>query len=145
MAYYEEGPPMAKRFHFTYLFCTDLEAMKNFYQNILHLKLIWEDTQSLAFKIGKHQLSITFHEKYSPLEQTFSIQPGWDGGTLPAISWSLECDKKDFLDIVQTIQQHSTIKTWSAKPVWVGYWSFPVLDPMNHTIEITCTEKDLRI
>lgn len=24
-------------------------------------------------------------------------------------------------------------------------WSFPVLDPMNHTIEITCTEKDLHL
>ncbi|MGG0719578.1 VOC family protein [Robertmurraya massiliosenegalensis] len=135
---------MTKRWGFTYIFCNDLAKMKWFYTEILHLDLIWDSTNTLAFKIGDHQLSIDFHEYYTPFASGFSIQPGWQGGTEPRISWSLECDKEDFIQIVHSATRHE-IPTYYHIPKWNGYWSFPILDPMNHTIEITCTEKSINV
>jgi catechol 2,3-dioxygenase-like lactoylglutathione lyase family enzyme len=130
---------MAKQLGFTYMFCNNLERMKWFYTEILHLNLIWESTTSIAFKIGQHQLSIDFHEDFDPLTPAFSIQPGWEGGTVPRIGWSIECDKENFNEIVRSVIHHG-ITSYFNEPEWKGYWSFPILDPMNNTIEITCTE-----
>lgn len=135
---------MAKRWGFTYLFCNDLKKMKWFYSDILQLNLIWDDEGSIAFKIGEHQLSIDYNEDFNPPSSKFAIQPGWQGGTEPRIGWSLECDREDFNDIVHSILSNQ-IPRYFIEPKWKGYWSFPVLDPMNHTIEITCTEKDLHL
>lgn len=133
---------MAKRFVFTYLFCNDLDSMKWFYTDILHLKLIWESEESIAFKIGDHQLSVHLHKAYAPSSQKFAIQPGWEGGTEARTSWSLECDVEDFNEIVRAAKSNE-IPAYFHEPTWKGYWSFPILDPMNHTIEITCTEKEI--
>lgn len=135
---------MAKRFIFTYLFCNDLDRMKEFYLDVLRLKLIWEGEETIGFKIGDHQLSIQFHPVYQPPTPAFSIQPGWQGGTEPRTSWSLECDVEDFNEIVQNVISHD-VPTYFPGPTWKGYWSFPVLDPMNNTIEITCTATELSL
>jgi catechol 2,3-dioxygenase-like lactoylglutathione lyase family enzyme len=92
---------MAKRWIFTYIFCSDIQKMKWFYQEILHLELIWESEKTIAFKIGDHQLSISADKEVYPLPQGYSMQPGWEGGTEPLTSWSLECDIMDFKEIVQ--------------------------------------------
>lgn len=34
-----------------------------------------------------------------------------------------------------------TSPTWSSEPVWVGYWSFPVLDPMGNTVEVSAVSR----
>ncbi|MEC5423541.1 hypothetical protein QGM71_08555 [Virgibacillus sp. C22-A2] len=116
--------------------------MKWFYSDILQLNLIWDDKGSIAFKIGAHQLSIEYNAEYNQPSNKFSIQPGWKGGTEPRIGWSLECDREDFNDIVHSILSNQ-IPKYYFEPKWKGYWSFPVLDPMNNTIEITCTEKNI--
>lgn len=134
---------MAKRFIFTYLFCNNLELMKEFYSEFLGLELIWEDTRSIAYKIEDHQVSITLDKEITPFSSKFSKQPGWQGGTVSRVSWSLECDKDDFLEIVESIKEYPKVKAWNQKPIWVGYWSFPVLDPMNQTIEITCSDENI--
>lgn len=121
-----------------------MKKMKWFYLDILQLNLIWDDEGSIAFKIGEHQLSIDYNEDFNPPSNKFAIQPGWQGGTEPRIGWSLECDREDFNDIVHSIVSNQ-IPRYFIEPKWKGYWSFPVLDPMNHTIEITCTEKDLHL
>lgn len=131
---------MAKRLGFTYLFCNDLERMKWFYTDILHLNLIWEDRESIAFKIGDHHLSIFHDDNFTPLSMKFSVHPGWEGGTEPRTSWSLECDKEDFKKIIHSVISNE-IQKYNNEPEWNGYWSFPILDPMNNTIEITCTVK----
>lgn len=128
---------MAKRWIFTYIFCSDLEKMKWFYEEILQLDLIWESEKTIAFKIGEHQFSISVNENISLLSPRYAKQLGWEGGTELRISWSLECDKKDFKEIVQAAS-NSKVPSYYPEPVWKGYWSFPVLDPMNNTIEITC-------
>jgi catechol 2,3-dioxygenase-like lactoylglutathione lyase family enzyme len=130
---------MTKRWGFTYIFCNDLDKMKWFYADILHLNLIWDGEGSIAYKIGEHQLSISFNEDFNPPSNKFSIQPGWEGGTEARIGWSLECDKEDFNKVVNSIISNE-IPIFYKEPRWNGYWSFPVLDPMNNTIEITCPE-----
>lgn len=130
-----------KRLDFTYIFCNNLARMEAFYSNILHLDLIYHDRQSIAYNINGHQLSIFQRDDFSPFPAVFSQQPGWAGGAQAQISWSLACDKEDFLQIVSSIQENTSITAYHAQPVWEGYWSFPVLDPMNHTIEITCTDR----
>lgn len=116
--------------------------MKWFYSNILQLNLLWNSEGSIAYTIGEHQLSIDYNEDFIPPSKNFSIQPGWSGGTEPRISWSLECDKEDFVAIVHSVLINNITK-YNNEPIWKGYWSFPILDPMNNTIEITCTEKNI--
>ncbi|MDG5788568.1 hypothetical protein QA612_13865 [Evansella sp. AB-P1] len=131
---------MGKRLGFTYIFCSDLEKMKWFYTDILHLNLIWENNHSIAYMIGQHQFSIHLFKNVPLISEEYSIQPGWEGGKVPRTSWSLECDMKNFEEIVQASKENK-IRTFFNEPKWIGYWSYPMLDPMNNTIEITCTER----
>ncbi|HMN12347.1 MAG TPA: VOC family protein [Bellilinea sp.] len=132
---------MAKRFIFTYLFTNDLHKMKEFYSNILHLKLIWDSDDSIAYKIGDHQLDIEYDQDFKPMSRKYSWQPGWKGGTEARTSWSLECDRPDFEEIVASAQA-AKAPSFHAEPQWVGYWSFPLLDPMGNTVEVTCGEPE---
>lgn len=75
-------------------------------------------------------------------EPAFAIQEGWEGGTSCRPSWSLACDKDSFSNIVaRSIEKEIT--SYHPAPKWVGYWSFPLLDPMHNTIEITCPDETL--
>lgn len=130
---------MSVRFGFTYIHCNDLLAMKHFYGQILNLEQIWDDTQSVAFKIGDHQLSVNLDENLALPPAEFARQPGWPGGTAARTSWSLECGITEFRQIVAAAQA-AGVKSWQREPTWVGYWSYPLLDPMNNTIEVTCPE-----
>ena len=132
---------MLKRLGFTYLFCNDLEKMKWFYEDLLQLDLIWNQDDQLAFQIDGHQLSIQFHQDFMPPSPGFSIQPGWEGGTKPRTSWSIAVGGEAFKETVQRLSKNR-VKAYYKEPQWKGYWSFPVLDPMNNTIEITCTDVD---
>ena len=131
-----------KRLGFTYIHCNDLDKMKSFYSDVLGLNCIWENEESLAYQIGDHQLSIRMQPGMKTPEQAFALQEGWAGGTSVRPSWSLECDKESFSDIVKRAIEKE-IPSYFPAPKWVGYWSFPILDPMKNTIEITCTEEDL--
>ena len=133
---------MAKRWIFTYRFCNDLGAMKRFYGGVLQLDQIWEDESSIAYKIGDHQLSFTLDASLPKAEAEYAFQPGWQEGKAHTTSWSMACDKQDFLEIVEAANQQG-LKSYFGAPRWVGYWSFPLLDPMNATVEITCEEQDL--
>ncbi|WP_026691069.1 VOC family protein [Alteribacter aurantiacus] len=132
---------MAKRFNFTYLFCNELDKMTWFYEDILQLERIWESDRSVAFKIGSHQLAVELKKDLETPSAEFAMQPGWKGGGAPRTSWSLECDEDDFQAVVQASQRND-VRSFFPEPKWKGYWSFPVLDPMNNTIEITCTERE---
>ena len=133
---------MAKRFVFTYLFCDDLPAMKRFYGGVLGLDEVWDDGATLAYRIGDHQLSITVDARARPADGGFAIQPGWSGGTEPSTSWSLECDPADFRQVVAAAQEAGS-RAYRTEPRWVGYWSYPLLDPMGNTVEVTCPAADL--
>ena len=115
--------------------------MKDFYSNILHLPQIWEDETSIAYKIGDHQLSIELDTNLPTPPKAFAFQPGWREGTAHTTSWSLECDKEDFFEIVKSATT-ANINRYFDAPKWLGYWSFPLLDPMHNTIEITCSDQN---
>lgn len=132
---------MAKRFIFTYRFCNDLPSMKRFYRDVLDLPLIWEDENSLGFKVGDHQITFELIKNLPTPEERWSIQPGWQGGTEARVGWSLECNPGDFQEIVRRATEIDA-RRYLDQPQWVGYWSFPLMDPMNATIEITCSEED---
>ena len=125
---------------FTYMFCDDIASMKRFYRDMLALELIWEREDHIAFQIGEHQLSIQYHREFTPPSPAFSIQPGWQGGEVPRTGWSIGYDRKVYFDIVERLREYGAYGYFS-EPQWKGYWSFPVLDPMHNTIEITCAER----
>ena len=133
---------MSKRWGFTYLFCNDLVAMREFYTGVLGLKQIWQDESSVAYDIAGHQLSITYDERFSPAPAAFARQPGWTGGSEPRTSWSLECDADSFKTIVGRAIGAGTESFWP-EARWVGYWSLPLLDPMGNTVEVTCPQERL--
>lgn len=96
----------------------------------------------IAFKIHDHQLSFNYDSSLVTPEPVFSNQLGWEGGTAHRTSWSIKCSGEEFMDIVECAQK-SGVKSFYPEPKWVGYWSYPILDPMNETIEITCTDSEL--
>ncbi len=126
-------------FGYTYLFSKDLAQAKHFYQNLLGLHLIWDEPQDIAFSIAGHQLSIHYAENAEPLKPAFSRQPGWQGGTEARVSWSINYDGEEFSQVVHRLQE-AKAASFHPEPQWQGYWSFPVLDPMNQTIEITTSD-----
>lgn len=130
---------MAK-FGFTYMFTHDLAASKSFYADTLGLDLIWDEADLIAFNIDGHQLSFQLDEDYKVEEAAFSKQLGLQGGVLPKVSGSIAYDQGKFAEVVEQLLAKDTI-AFLDQPQWVGYWTFPVLDPMNQTIEITCTDE----
>ncbi len=132
-----------EKFGFTYIFTNDIGKMKWFYKDLLGLELIWNQDDHIAFKISDHQLSIKYHKDYKVQTPAFAIQPGWDGGKEPRTSWSINFDAISFEKTVNLLVDHS-IQSYFVEPQWKGYWSFPVLDPMNNTIEITCSDLEYK-
>lgn len=94
-----------KKFGFTYIFADDIEKMKWFYSFLLELELIWNQADSIAFKIGGPQLSISLHDKLKIPLPEFAIQPGWQGGTQPRTSWSIDCDAPSFKQTVELLMR----------------------------------------
>lgn len=127
---------------FTYLFTNNMSETKKFYSEILALELIWDEEDDIAFNINNHQLSIQYHKDFKKASPLFSIQPGWKGGVAPRTSWSIAFESNEYNQVIARLQKES-VKTYHSVPQWVGYWSFPVLDPMNNTIEITCSEYEI--
>lgn len=132
-----------KKLGFTYIFTDDIEKMKWFYGDLLGLELIWNQDDDIAFKILDHQFSIKYHKDFRGQAPKFAIQPGWQGGTEPRTSWSINFDAVSFEKTVNLLVHHN-IESYFQEPQWKGYWSFPVLDPMNNTIEITCSDSDYK-
>lgn len=127
---------MTKKLIFTYSWCNDIQSIKKFYSEILGLELIWDTPETIAYKIHDHQLSFNLDNSLDTPESKFAEQLGWSGGTEHKTSWSLECSKDEFDGIVLRAKE-ANIPSYHSEPQWVGYWSFPILDPMNETIEIT--------
>lgn len=122
------------------MYTNDLAKAKHFYEALLGLQLIWDIEDSLAFQIEDHQLSIQLDTALEASSPEFSLQPGWEGGTEPRTSWSISYDSDEFSHVIKRLQEAS-VTSFNPAPQWEGYWSFPVLDPMMQTIEITAMDK----
>lgn len=125
---------------FLYIFCRDLEEMKHFYTELLQMEEFYYVPGAdggLAYRCDGLQFTIIPTQQ--PLEHTdeWHRQPGWPGGTIAQASWSIECDSHEAFAAAVGRVQRAGSPAFFHKPRWVGYWSFPVKDPMGNTVEIT--------
>jgi catechol 2,3-dioxygenase-like lactoylglutathione lyase family enzyme len=125
---------------FLYIFCNDVDAMRRFYSNVVGLKEVYYapgDHGGLAYNCNGLQFTIFPTQSALPTPSKWHKQPGWQGGTLPAASWSVESASKDAFAATVIRLAEAQVPTFFDSPQWVGYWSFPVKDPMGNTVELT--------
>ncbi len=127
---------------FVYLHCVDIEASRAFYTDLIGLNEIYfsPTDRSVGYLAGTLQLTVTESPDTPLPEPRFASQLGWSGGlaTAPSIGFELPAD--EFAPAVERIA-NSSLQSFTTDPAWVGYWSFPVLDPTHHTVELSCTEQ----
>lgn len=130
---------------FLYLNTVDLPAARRFYSVLLELDEIVASVDVVGFRIGSLQLTIARHEaaRYDEVSDAadWASQLGWVGGKAGKPSWGMEVADEAFGTIVARLQAAS-VRAWSDEPQWVGYWSFPVMDPMGNTVEVSAAGEE---
>ncbi len=126
---------------FLYLHCTDLDEARRFYRDGLGLAEIYfsADDRTAGYRVGSLQVTVEETSDVLPVD-AWSKQLGWSGGSSPAPSWGFELDASEFARVVTRLIEQGTV-VWQSEPDWVGYWSFPVKDPMDNTVEITSPDE----
>ncbi len=127
---------------FLYLHCADLELARSFYTDVLGLSEIYfsAEERAVGYLVGELQIAISTHP--SPIHvEGWTQQPGWEAGSSAAPSWGFECPPHDFGRAVEAARS-AGVETRHTEPVWVRYWSFPVIDPMGNTVEISTADRD---
>jgi catechol 2,3-dioxygenase-like lactoylglutathione lyase family enzyme len=125
---------------FLYIYCNDMEAMRRFYSDLLQLTEIYYDPGphgGLAYNCDELQFTIFPAQIALPVPTEWHRQPGWQGGTLPGKSWSVVSESRDAFAATVTRLLEAQVPAFFDKPRWLGYWSFPVKDPMGNTVELT--------
>ncbi|MCB1188163.1 VOC family protein [bacterium] len=130
------------RINFIYLHATDMEAMRAFYRDALgcseiHYRPIDEHGYGWSvIDMGCFQFMIHPDKSAVKLEG-WSMQPGWDGGTVPGLSWSVVVRNEDLPQVIARLREMGS-QAFHEKPQWCqdSYWSFPVQDPMGNTVEV---------
>ena len=56
-------------------------------------------------------------------------------------SWGFECEAHEFRRVVETALALDVDRRLP-EPQWVGYWSFPMRDPMGCTVEVSAVDCD---
>ena len=123
---------------FIYLFCADLARMRHFYSELLGLEEIYYvagEDGGLGYNCDGLQFTIFQDERVTPQEEGWARQPGWQGGTLPMVSWSVPYKEGDYRSVLARLRA-AGVTALHDKPQWVHYWSYPVKDPMGNTVEI---------
>ena len=123
---------------FIYFYCQDLAAMRHFYSELIGLKETYfseDDRPSVAYDCDGLQFTIYKSDNVSVTPNEYALQPGWLGGTKLSVSWSIPVPSGDYAKTISKLQA-SSVDSFSPGPKWVGYWSFPVLDPMGNTVEV---------
>lgn len=128
-----------------FLWCNDIEKMRQFYTDILGLKE--ESYQPNASNYGHQWLSyelsngqkLVFNSRSKTLPQTkdWSYQPSSmiDTG-IEKFSWTLEMPTKHFRQVVKRLKQNE-YTTFQVEPEErSGYTALTILDPMGNTIDL---------
>ena len=121
---------------FIYVPARDLTSMQRFYGEFLGLTEIHADDDAVSYDCHGLQFTIYVAPNVADAPEEWATQPGWTGDTTPLISWSVELNQEAFVRAIHAIRL-STQRSLHDRPQWVGYWSFPVKDPMGNTVEIT--------
>ena len=127
---------------FAYEYCTDIAATRDFYRDLVGLRLVWDESDDIAFVHDCVQLSF---KRVGALERPkgWAFQPGWSHGQLPDAplteqvrSISIALKPVDFETAVSKLRT-AEVETLRPEPFWVGYWSFVIKDPDGQTVELT--------
>jgi len=128
---------------FLYLHCDmpDLDRARHFYSGILGLPEIFfsADEGTAGYQAGDLQITVEAHSG-GTRTSGWSKQLGWSGGSTAAPSWGVELPPTAFAQAISAALA-SDVECWLAEPQWVGYWSFPVRDPMGNTVELSAPEQ----
>jgi catechol 2,3-dioxygenase-like lactoylglutathione lyase family enzyme len=134
------GDAMGLSLRFLYLPCRDLEDMRRFYTDLVGLPEVFYAPGAgggLAYLCDRLQLTFFPAPDAAASAAGWHRQPGWKGGTVPGASWSIVAgDEAAFRAAVARLTE-AAVPRRAERPRWVGYWSFPVQDPMGNTVEIT--------
>lgn len=129
---------------FIYLFCTDINAIRHFYTELLGLdEIYFQDDPGGGVAYMCDGLQFAFHT--NPQTQAagdgWAWQPGYEGGTAPVISWSVLITEDEYSSTVQRLI-NAGVPAIYEKPTWNYYWGFPVKDPMGNTVEVVFPPDD---
>ncbi len=123
---------------FLYVPAIDLDAMRDFYSDVLGLNEIWfKPGQGVAYDCDGFQFAIFFDPGDNTVLGEWATQPGWKGDTVGSISWSVVLSESGYRTAVDRLTASPDVPTMLREPQWVGYWSFPVRDPMGNTVELS--------
>lgn len=127
---------------FVYVPCNDFSAMRRFYGTLLGLDEIFVSLEGEVggYRIGTLQFTIQGDATATPADLSWATQLGWRGGTAARISWGVELSTSSFAGTVRRLRDGG-VPLHRDEPDWVGYWSFPVRDPMNNTVEVSTTAR----
>ena len=126
---------------FLYLHTADLIEARAFYTDLLGLDEIFfsRDDGVVGYAVGSLQLTIASQSKVAG-PQEWATQLGWSGGSGSQPSWGVELSPEMFHRTVTALVD-AAAETRHPDPQWVGYWSFPVKDPMGNTVELSTPER----
>lgn len=126
---------------FLYLHCSDLEQARRFYSTVLGLSEIYfsADEESVGYQAGSMQLTIGEHD-HARLGVDWARQLGWSEGISAEPSWGFQLEADQFHAAVERMRADG-VNARFEEPKWVGYWSFPVMDPMGNTVEVSATAR----
>jgi catechol 2,3-dioxygenase-like lactoylglutathione lyase family enzyme len=138
--------PVRVTFRFVYNHCNDLEAMRHFYTDLLGMTEIGFnlDWNWLGYQCDGFQLCFFGAYETQPVLTEFTDQPGYHGGDLEGISWSIEIPGENFAETVDRLLEAEVPRLFDEPQLNLGsYWGFPVLDPMGITVEVFCFAEDI--
>lgn len=95
---------------------------------------------TIGYQVGELQVTISAHADAAHIDG-WARQLGWDGGSTSTPSWGVELAPSEFRRAIETARTRG-VEARHPEPLWVGYWSFPVKDPMGYTVEITTPQRD---
>ncbi len=122
---------------FLYIPASDLAAMREFYSGLLGLdEIFFSEEEGLAYDCEGFQFTILPAAEAVVRPEGWATQPGWVGATTAMISWSIELSESAFRRAIRALRS-AGVESLHDVPQWVGYWSFPVKDPMNNTVELS--------
>lgn len=127
---------------FLYLHCDDLGRARGFYTDVIGLTETFfsDEIASVGYQVGGLQVTVAHHPTARRAEG-WASQLGWEGGTAGMPSWGFELPPKEFCRAVERALSRG-VSTLHSEPEWVGYWSFPLRDPMGNTVELSTANRD---
>ena len=133
-------------FRFVYNHCNDLEEMRYFYTDLLGMTELGFnlDWNWLGYQCEGFQLCFFGANSTQPVLTEFTDQPGYSGGDLEGISWTIEVPEEDFAETVNRLLEADVTHYFDEPQLNFGtYWGFPVLDPMGITVEVFCFPEEV--